>query len=146
MFCAVRTTIRIAWLIAATLLIARALAFVIIAVRELLGWYGLSLPGRPYPFTPWLNAAALLATSFAIVATCAWLIEERFVPRMQGSPRTANVKPQPESTKVAHPWWNALREQWMKETRKNPSAKYWMIGFIVLCAIYGALKGCAGMP
>lgn len=77
-FCAVRTTIRIAWLIASSLLLARALEFVIDAVRDALGWYGLRLPGRPYPFTAWLNAAALLATSFAIVVTCAWLIERRF--------------------------------------------------------------------
>lgn len=145
-FCAVRTTVRIAWLVAASLLLARAVESIIDAVRHVLGWYIFSLPGRPYPFTPWLNAAALLATSFAIVATCAWLIEERLIPRMQASSHAANVKPKPESTKTAHPWWNALRDQWMKETRKSPSTKYWMIGFIVLCAIYGVLKGCAGTP
>lgn len=76
-FCAVRTTIRVAWLIAATLLLARIAESVINELRYAIGWYGLNLPGRPYAFTPCLNAAALLATSFAVVVTCAGVIERR---------------------------------------------------------------------
>jgi hypothetical protein len=70
--------LRIAWLIAGTLLVARI-------TKALLGyilWYGfdttLWLPGRSFAFVPYLNGAALLAVSFALVSTCAWLIERRF--------------------------------------------------------------------
>jgi len=76
-------TVRIAWLIAATLLLARVAEWVIDALRELLGWYHLSLPGRPYPFTSYLNAATLLATSFALVCTAAQFIEGRFASRFR---------------------------------------------------------------
>jgi len=51
-FCAVRTAVRIAWLIAASLLLARVVELGINAMRQVLGWYSLNLPGRPYPFTP----------------------------------------------------------------------------------------------
>jgi len=52
------------------------------AVLGAILWYGfngtyLSLPGRSFSFVPYLNGAALLATSFAIIATCDWLIERR---------------------------------------------------------------------
>jgi len=81
-FCAVRTTIRIAWLIAGTLLVARLAK----AVIGLILWYGfgttLWLPGRAFSFVPYLNGAALLSASFAIVSTCSWWIERRwFRPR-----------------------------------------------------------------
>jgi len=81
MFCAVRTTIRIAWLITGTLLVARV-------IKSLLDWIlwhetsdTLRLPGRYFSFVPCLNAAALLAVSFALVVTCAWWIERRLEPR-----------------------------------------------------------------
>ena len=77
MFCAVRTTIRIAWLIAGTLLVARLAK----AVIGYILWYGFDttfwLPGRVFVFVPYLNAAALLAASFAIVVSCSVLIERR---------------------------------------------------------------------
>ncbi|MGA3319124.1 MAG: hypothetical protein ABSC64_22130 [Candidatus Korobacteraceae bacterium] len=65
-------------MIAGTLLVARIAK----AVIGYILWYGfgdtLWLPGRSFSFVPYLNGAALLAVSFAIVATCEWLIEPRF--------------------------------------------------------------------
>jgi membrane protein implicated in regulation of membrane protease activity len=73
-----KTTIRIAWLVAGTLLVARLAK----AIIGYILWYGfgttLWLPGRAFSFVPYLNGAALLAVSFAIVATCDWWIERRF--------------------------------------------------------------------
>jgi len=70
--------LRIAWLIAGTLLVAR-IAKALIGVML---WYGfgatLWLPGRSFSFIPYLNAATLLAVSFAFVSTCEWLIRRRF--------------------------------------------------------------------
>lgn len=71
--------LRISWLIAGTLLVAR-LAKILV---DVILWYvirtsTLSVPQAPFSFVRYLNAAALLAVSFAIVSTCAWLIERRF--------------------------------------------------------------------
>jgi hypothetical protein len=68
--------LRIAWLIAGTLLVARL-------SKSRLDWLLWHIVGdtlrvpswKPFPFVPYLNAATLLAVSFAIVATWAWLIE-----------------------------------------------------------------------
>jgi len=73
-----KSLVRVSWLIAGTLLIARL-------AKSLLDWIlwhlvgdTLRVPGRSFSFTPYLNGAALLAVSFAIVASCDWLIERRF--------------------------------------------------------------------
>ena len=72
--------LRISWLIAATLIVTRL-------ARSLVNWIlwhligdTLWLPGRSFSFVPCLNGAALLAVSFATVATCDWLIQRRFGP------------------------------------------------------------------
>jgi membrane protein implicated in regulation of membrane protease activity len=77
-----KNTTRIAWLIAGTLLVARLAK----AVIGYILWYGFDettfwLPGRVFSFVPCLNGAALLAVSFAIVATCSTLLERRLASR-----------------------------------------------------------------
>jgi len=67
--------VRISWLIAGTLLLARAAGAVVDAVLWHLGGVNFRLPR--YPFIPYLHAAALLSVSFAVVSTCGWLIERR---------------------------------------------------------------------
>ena len=63
-----RSMVRISWLIAGTLLVARIAVSVVDALLwHLTGW-SFRLPRSPFAFIPLLNAAALLATSFAIVA------------------------------------------------------------------------------
>jgi hypothetical protein len=74
--------VRTAWLIAATLLVARLGK----SLLDVILWYvirtgTLSLPRAPFYFVQYLNAAALVSVSFAIVATCDWLIERRFTKR-----------------------------------------------------------------
>ncbi len=74
-----KPSIHVSWLIAATLLVARAAGALVDALLWHLGGVNLRLPR--YPFIPYLNAAALLATSFAIGVTGAWVIERRFTNR-----------------------------------------------------------------
>lgn len=76
-----KTTIRIAWLIAGTFLVARLGESLIDSFLWHLTGHNFRVP-RAYGFPSFescLNAAALLSVSFAIVSTCSWLIERRFV-------------------------------------------------------------------
>jgi len=73
-----KSLVRISWLIAVTLLVSRATLSLVDAALWHLMEVNFRLPRAPFAFVPYLNAAALLSVSFAIVATCAWLIEHRF--------------------------------------------------------------------
>jgi hypothetical protein len=74
---ALKSIVRISWLIAGTLLVCRIAESVVDGLLRHLMGTSLRLPRAPFSFIQYLNAAALLAVSFAIVATCGQSIERR---------------------------------------------------------------------